>query len=353
MLAQFLSGPNDLSRLCASAIVSEGRLGSIKPPKRDGMEALRQAMLATRELFLLCGDAEAVKLPLFKAKSKRFPRFFLTERDGSALSQSGFKDFLAGEVQYSAMTLIAGELQLRDLVFASTVSSQALDDAVVPGGGFPRILRQQILQGATPDRHVIVKWLLAEAADYRVRFNLSCYFSREILVSDANAIQTDAIWAKLSLEQLSLALASCSPETKANLAKQAMTDPALVGLRVRANAEFKSLVDAAGGELRPNPLEKTDDALEDEILGILVPDTVRARRLKLLLSRMLPPTGRMVRRELLGENSWSVQQVEEFMAFDPGADHSQDPIDREMLTRLLFLPMWTGGSISHPPVGNK
>lgn len=344
--AAFLGEPNDNTRTYAQAIFNEARLGSIRPPSRDGVQALRHSMLATRELFLLCQDADAVTLP--RKRWKRFPRFFLTKKAGSALSQFEFKDFIVGEVRQSAMTLIAGGLQLQEQALATKRNEAPLiADLPAPEADFPKLLQQQIDVGQVPDRHAIVAWLNANTTNYRVRFNLACYFSREILDPVGPYQERDEIWVDRSLDQLEAAIASCPVEEKQSVAELATKDPALVGLRLRGTSKFQDAVGAVGlpwGLAAPvTPL--IDDVLQMQILTTLVRDEPQAGRLRDHLVRMRPPSRQMPRLALLDPGNRFVQIVEDFMADQPTAtDHVDDRSDREMLARVLFLPEWNGRS---------
>jgi hypothetical protein len=336
-LAQFLTQSTGPNRSAALAIIRHGRLGPISAPRRSGMDALRQSMLGSRELMLLCG--EAAKTRDASPRSKRSPRFFLTKHAGSILAKAAFKDFVVGEAQESAMSLIAGELQLRDHVFAKEVSVSRAENE----GASPVTVWEQIVSGVVPNRSAIVTWLgnKERVVSYKTLFNLACYFSREFVSIAAGPEELDRI-ATLSLDYLVQALATSPPEVRSYVLNTAQTDPSLVGVRTSKSETFAEILN-----LRSRPSRRlwanaspgmTDSALTSDIIRALIPDTTLQEQLDRILSRMVAPSGEIERAELLRFDSDFSLGIEEYLATELEEDPHLAADVRDGLSRLLFLP---------------
>lgn len=338
-LAAFLCDPNPMNRACAQDILLEGqRLGAIQGDARDGVTALRQSMLATRELLLLCHDAEEVPSPALKQRRRRFPRFFLTTLGGRALSQLELNAFVVGEVGQAAMTLAAGALQLQDQALPGTAG----ETTTLPDGEDPRRFRDSLAtllrDGCRPDRRSIIEYLKTNADGYQVRYNLACYFSRDVLDPLAGEEHRRGA-ARAAVEQLQRCMEECPVTDRGGIAQQAVRDPALVGLRQQEPIAFQDI--AAGGKVRPPPVVELEpvEALKHRILERLVGRLDAEARLSAHLVAMHWFGDTMPREELLCQENPYVQVVEENMARQP---LECDEDDRRWLARLLFLPAWTG-----------
>lgn len=343
-LAAFLSDPNPVTQACALETLRErAALGDVRPPVRDGVTALRHAMTGARELFLLCQEADATARPHLK-RWKRFPRFFLTTKEGNALSQFELKHFIVDETGQAAVTLLAGALQLQD---HAGLTPPGTAGAAPARGPFMAALRSQVAEGVRPDRTAMIEHLAGHTTSYRVRYNLACYHSREILAPGA-APEDRAAAVQAGLGQLTAAIDGCPLREREDMRRQAARDPTLVGLRREAPGAFSNLMGLpAAAPGTDAPTAATGHAagpgaarvVEHAALAVLVADAAQERRLGTYLRHMRLAGERMPRRELCAPQNAFAQQVEELMASAPEAHDAQD---RVMLARVLFLPEWTG-----------
>jgi hypothetical protein len=338
-LAQFVCTPTPLTTERAQAIMEQKGLGSIESPQRDGVGALRESMLALRELFLLTMEAGDVKIP----PRKRFPRYFLTTNEGRAVLEFGTRKFITDDVRHMAMSLIAASLQLRDhaLVGKSQDGTDAPDEQPAPMD--PVGLREAILKGSTPDRAAIVEWLAKHADHYMVRFNLACYYSTELLDPANESESMVEALSSAALAQLRRALDSCPSERRAELADNAAIDPSLLELRIQAPDEFARELSSVGATWKAGRSKRnthsTVRALQTRLLDTLIADKGRRAEVAESLIRMRAGAVGMPHVDLLDDENRYVQNLEEVFADNPDMPSSAI---RPLLARVLFLPHWTG-----------
>lgn len=354
-VTRYLCNPaNDVVRSEAEQSLEGNQLGDLQPGHLDGVAALRQALHGARELFVTSHD-EIVNPSFFrKRKVHRYPRYFLTKRTVDALASRDLTPFLTREIRPSAMSLIAGALQLRDQALGAPMR----DKQGVPDDGSPEALVTSMSTKIGPDRRAIVKWLETQGVPYRLEYNLACYFSRELADVDP---EHRSRTAEIAWKHLECSLRKCPSEERVSIRRMALHDPALIPLRLEYPDRFQRLsttttkapasVEDAPAEEPPTavgnpvpdaPTPGVDLSADGKIPAQLVPDD----HLRGMLDDLLVPLRRLdtrtiARSDLLEpQENGRVQVVERTLAADSSPEDAA--VLRELLARLLFLPSWPG-----------
>jgi hypothetical protein len=191
----------------------------------DGYEALRRAAHTTRVLVTASLSLHEGQEP----KPVHRPRHIATDTRRRALRDRRLWVFVDQQVRDPALTLLAGILQLRDLALG-TESRPRGDDTSADA------LLRALDTDEGPSHLAVVRAVEArDRLDYRVSYNLACYYTRDSVASSASL--------EVALRRLADAVRTAPAEARPQLSAQAALDPALARLRARLPEEFAAITE--------------------------------------------------------------------------------------------------------------